>query len=270
MTTTDTLPNVQQMMQRARPPRIPVPLMRKPPRSQRKTCPNHPVCLAMDTKRSLKTRCSETNEEFDRRVVDRQTELKAVIDSICTLNSDTSFDTHDKTVSTDFLQMSPLAGEQALRQRALSVLRDAVNKVVDDPVVQIPQAHVAEKTIEITQLDADEKIVRAMASRTESSSGQWNRSLTFQFSRLWRNRRRPPRFSQDRAQQHFGGQIEPPAVSLTEKTVEMPVIRTKEKTQHVVNTHVQHVVNTVEVVRPKLKETQQRKKPTINEKIHAR
>ena len=35
--TTDTLPNVQHMMQRARPPRIPVPLMRKPPRSQRKT-----------------------------------------------------------------------------------------------------------------------------------------------------------------------------------------------------------------------------------------
>ena len=85
-------------------------------------------------------------------MVDRQTELKAVIDAICTLNSDTSFDTYDKTVSTDFLQMSPLAGEQALRHRALSVLRDAMNKVVDDPVVQvvqIPQVHVVEKTAEI-------------------------------------------------------------------------------------------------------------------------
>ena len=49
----------------------------------------------------------------------------------------------------------------------------------------------------------------------------------------------------------------------------MPVIRKKEKTQHVVNTHVQHVVNTVEVERPKLiKETQHRKKPIINEKIN--
>ena len=57
---------------------------------------NHLVRLAMDTKRSLKTRCSETNEEFDRRVVDRQTELKAVIDAICTLNSDTSFDTYTR------------------------------------------------------------------------------------------------------------------------------------------------------------------------------
>ena len=112
----------------------------------------HPVRLAMDTKRSLKTRCSETNEEFDRRVVDRQAELKAVIDAICIVNSDTSFDTYDKTVSTDFLQMSPLAGEQTLRHRALSVLRDAMNKVVDDPVVQvvqIPQVHVVEKTAEI-------------------------------------------------------------------------------------------------------------------------
>ena len=34
----------------------------------------HPVRLAMDTKflRSLKTRCSETNEKFDRRLADRQ------------------------------------------------------------------------------------------------------------------------------------------------------------------------------------------------------
>ena len=95
--------------------------------------------LAMDTKflQSLKTRCSETNEEFDRRVADRQAELKAVVDAIGILNSDTSFDTYDKTVSTDVLQMSPLAGEQALRQRALPLLRDAMNKVVDDPVVQV-------------------------------------------------------------------------------------------------------------------------------------
>ena len=54
--------------------------------------------------------------------------------------------------------------------------------------------------------------------------------------------------------------IEDPAIPLVEKIVEMPVIRTKEKTQHVVNTHVQHVVNTVEVERPKLiKETVQEK-----------
>ena len=131
----------------------------------------HPVRLAIDTKflRSLKTRCSETNEKFDRRLADRQAELKAVIDAIGILNSDTSFDTYDKTVSTDFFQMSPLAGEQALRQRALSVLRDAMNKVVDDPVVQVPQAHVSEKTVEIAQLDVFEKIVETPEIQTDHS-----------------------------------------------------------------------------------------------------
>lgn len=85
--------------------------------------------LAMDTKflQSLKTRCSETDEEFDRRVADRQAELKAVIDAIGILNSDTSFDTFDKTVSTDFLQMSSSVGQKELRQRALSVLRGAMS-----------------------------------------------------------------------------------------------------------------------------------------------
>ena len=110
----------------------------------------------MDTKflQSFQTRCSETNEEFDRRVADRQAELKAVIDAIGILNSDTSFDTFDKTVSTDFLQMSPLAGEQALRLRALSVLRDEMNKAVGDPVVQVvhvPQLQIVEKNAEAPQ-----------------------------------------------------------------------------------------------------------------------
>ena len=40
-------------------------------------------------------------------------------------------------------------------------------------------------------------------------------------------------FSQDRVQQHFGKQtIEPPAISLAERVVEAPDIRTQEKTQH--------------------------------------
>ena len=47
----------------------------------------------------------------------------------------------------------------------------------------------------------------------------------------------------------------------------MPVIQTQGKTQQVANTHVQHVVNTVEVEKPKIvKQTVQ--KPVINEKIN--
>ena len=61
--------------------------------------------------------------------------------------------------------------------------------------------------------------------------------------------------SQDWVQQRFGGQIiETPAISLAEKIVEVPVIQTQEKTQQGVNTHVQHVVDTVEVEKHNIQE----------------
>ena len=70
-------------------------------------------------------------------------------------------------------------------------------------------------------------------------------------------------FSQDRIQQCAMEQTTP-AISLAGKIVEMPVTR---KTQQVVNPHVQHVVNTVEVEKPKIiDETVQ--KPNIQEKIN--
>ena len=75
-------------------------------------------------------------------------------------------------------------------------------------------------------------------------------------------------FSQDRVQQRFGEQIiETPTLSLTENVVEMPVTQTQEKMQQVANTHVQHVVNTIKVEKPKIfKPTVQ--KPVIQEKIN--
>ena len=220
----------------------------------------NPVRLAMDTKRSLKTRCSETNEEFDRRVADRQAELKAVIDAICTLNSDTSFDTYDKTVSTDFLQM-PMETPQL----------PCIDKVVDvtvatQQVVQIPQAHVAEKTVEITQLDVVEKIVetpeiqtghgiqdkiqqRTVEQIVDAPVPQTVKELT-EVSKV---------FSQDGIQQRIVEQTIP-ATSLVEMIVEVPVIQTPS---------VQHVVETVEVEKPKITElTVQRKRPIIQEKIN--
>ena len=56
--------------------------------------------------------------------------------------------------------------------------------------------------------------------------------------------------------------IENPATSLAEMIVEVPVIQTPERTQQVVNTSVQHVVNTVEVEKPKLA------METVQEKIN--
>ena len=77
-------------------------------------------------------------------------------------------------------------------------------------------------------------------------------------------------FPHHRVQRRFAEQtIENPAISSAVKIIEEPVIQTHEKTQHLVDTHVQHVVNTVEVEKAKLvKETVQRKKPIIQEKIN--
>ena len=77
-------------------------------------------------------------------------------------------------------------------------------------------------------------------------------------------------FAQDRVQRRFAEQtVENPVISSAVKIIEKLVIRTQEKTRQLVNTHVQHVVNTVEVEKPKLiKETVQRKKPIIQEKIN--
>ena len=75
-------------------------------------------------------------------------------------------------------------------------------------------------------------------------------------------------FSQGRIQQRIVEQTIP-AIPLAEKIVELPVIQTEERTQQGVNTHAQHVVNTVEVEKPKIIElTVQRKKYNIQEKIN--
>ena len=75
-------------------------------------------------------------------------------------------------------------------------------------------------------------------------------------------------FSQDRIQERTVEQTIP-AIPLAEKIIELPVIQTEEKMQRGVNTHVQHVVNAVEVEKSEIIEgTVQRKKPIIQEKIN--
>ena len=59
------------------------------------------------------------------------------------------------------------------------------------------------------------------------------------------------RVLQDRIQQRFVEQTdEAPDLSFAEKIIEKPVTQTQGKTQQVVNTHVQHVVNTVDAEVP--------------------
>ena len=62
-------------------------------------------------------------------------------------------------------------------------------------------------------------------------------------------------FRRDRIQRRSVEQSrETPATSLAEMIVEVPVIQTPERTQQVVNTSVQHIVDTVEVQRPTIQE----------------
>ena len=75
-------------------------------------------------------------------------------------------------------------------------------------------------------------------------------------------------FSQDGIQQRIVEQTIP-ATSLAETIVVVPVIHMQGTTQQGANTHVQHVVDTVEVEKPKIIElTVQRKKFIIQEKIN--
>ena len=149
-----------------------------------------------------------------------------------------------------------------------------IDKVSDGLVVQVehvPQSQVAEETIEILQLDAVEKIVET----TEIQDRIQQRTVEqIVDTPVPRDVEEPAEFfkafSQNRVQQHSRGQIiETPVVSLAEKIVEVPVIQAQGKTQQAMNTHVQHVVNAVEAEMPRIiKETVQRKKPILNEKIN--
>ena len=135
-----------------------------------------------------------------------------------------------------------------------------IDKVSDGPVVQVehvPQSQVAEETIEIPQLDAVEKIVETTEIQDRIQQRTVEQIVDVQVQQVEEELAEISKaFSQNRAQQRFGGQIvEPPAVSFIEKTVEIPDTRTQDNTQHVVNTHVQHVINTVEAEKPIINET---------------
>ena len=113
-------------------------------------------------------------------------------------------------------------------------------------------------SVEIPQLDVVEKIVKTSKIQDRIQQRTVEQIVDVPVQVVEEQAEASKVFSQNRVEQGFGGQTaETPAISLAEKTIEMPDTRTQDKTQHVVNTHVQHVVNTVEA-----------EKPVINEKIN--
>jgi hypothetical protein len=82
----------------------------------------------------LKKKCAVSDEEFARRVKDRQTEIAAVEDTIKILNTDEMFDVSEQTVNkpTAFLQSRSSSKAQNLRRRqAAEVLKAAAARSTD-------------------------------------------------------------------------------------------------------------------------------------------
>ena len=133
-----------------------------------------------------------------------------------------------------------------------------IDRAIDGLVVQIehvPQAHLAQKTVEIPQLDIVKKIVETPEIQQRNVEQIADTPV---LSVVEEQAETSKTFFQNRVQQSFMEQtIANLAISLSENTVEMPVTRTQEKTQYVVNTHVQHAVKTV-----------RRGKPVTQEKIN--
>jgi len=71
---------------------------------------------------SLKQKCSQSDEDFDRRVQDRQTEIVAVQDTIAILNDDAAFENFDNTVNTpeSFLQVGSSGVTSMVAQERLA------------------------------------------------------------------------------------------------------------------------------------------------------
>merc|ERR1719325_408261 len=77
---------------------------------------------------------SQSDEEFEKRVKDRNTEIEAVQDTINIVNSDTAFDNFSKTVNT-FLQLSGGAAtrEQQVLLRRVSTMLAEVGTRIQSP-----------------------------------------------------------------------------------------------------------------------------------------
>jgi len=81
--------------------------------------------------KNLEEKCAQSDEEFEKRVKDRNTEIEAVQDTIKIVNSDEAFDNFSKTVNT-FVQISGGAAtqeQQVLLRRVSSMLAEVGTRI---------------------------------------------------------------------------------------------------------------------------------------------
>ena len=130
-------------------------------------------------------------------------------------------------------------------------LQGTVEQIPDDPMLEK-----AEQLVEVPEIVSRDGVQQRIVEQTIDAPVQQAVEELAEVSKV---------SSQDGIQQHIVEQTIP-AFPLAEKIVELLVIQTEGTTQRGVNTHVQHVVNAVEVEKSEIiKETGQ--KPIIQEKI---
>jgi DNA repair exonuclease SbcCD ATPase subunit len=106
---------------------------------------------------TLKEKCSESAEEFDKRVKSRLEEITAVDDTIAILNTDEAFDVFDKSVNPSFLQTSSaLSSHEQRKKRAIVELQRA-----DQFAAQLQGASSASKALVMASMsmDAFDKVI---------------------------------------------------------------------------------------------------------------
>ena len=139
--------------------------------------------------------------------------------------------------------------------------RDRSLQCTAEQSTDVPEPEMVKQLVEVPETVSQERIQqRTVEQIVDAPVPQAVEELPMEVSKD---------FAHDRVQRRFAEQtIENPAISSAVKIIEAPVIRTPEETRQLVNTHVQHVVDTVEVEKPKITElTVQRKEPIIQEKM---
>ena len=195
----------------------------------------------------------QISERICKQIVDQVTEVPKTSNRDRTLQctAEQIFDVPGPEMATQLVEVLENISQDRIQQRT-------VEQIVDFPV---PQA--VQELAEVSKIFSQDRIQQRTAEQTIPAISLDEKiiEVPMEVSHV---------FPQERVHQRFVEQIiEAPAISLDEQIIETPVIQTHERTQHLVNTHVQHVVNTVEVEEPKLiKETGQRKKPIVQEKIN--
>ena len=164
-------------------------------------------------------------------------------------------------------------GVWPLQEQILEKICEQIADVnVPQVVEQIIEVHkMAEQILDVLVPEMVEQLVecRRPFSWKEPSSGLWNRSSTLESRRLWKKLQRFSGFSPRTGLKSALWSRSFLLFHSLRRSLWWPVSQMQGTTQRGVNTHAQHVVNAVEVEKPKIIElTVQRKKFIIQEKIN--